>query len=112
MHDSCITLWIDLNVYFESLWISYLVLKSLLYWLNSILHIFRDYVNDCYTMVLIDIWSRGLDRPCLGKTNCTTPCNFGRQFIPTEDEYFSIDCVYPIKDIANPYLGKMGHTAS
>jgi hypothetical protein len=30
-------------------------------------------VNDCYTMVLIDIWSRGLDRPCLGKMDCTTP---------------------------------------
>jgi hypothetical protein len=36
----------------------------------------------------------------------------GRQFIPTEDGlYFSIDCVYPIQDIANPYLGKTGRTA-
>jgi hypothetical protein len=73
MHDGCITVRIDLNVYIQSLWISYLVLKSLLYWLNSILHTFCDYVNDCYTTVLIDIWSKGLDRPCLGNTDYTTP---------------------------------------
>jgi hypothetical protein len=73
MHDGCIIVRIDLNVYIQSLWISYLVLESLLYWLNSILHILCDYVNDCYTTVLIDMWLRGLDRPCLGKTDCTTP---------------------------------------
>jgi hypothetical protein len=28
--------------------------------------------------------------------------NLGRQFVPTEDElYYSIDCVYHIKDVAN-----------
>jgi hypothetical protein len=73
MHDDCITVRIDLNVYIQSLWVSYLVLESLLYGLNSILHILCDYVNDCHTTVLIDIWSRGLDRPCLGKADCTTP---------------------------------------
>jgi hypothetical protein len=31
MHDGCITVRIDLNVYIQSLWISYLVLESLLY---------------------------------------------------------------------------------
>jgi hypothetical protein len=40
-------------------------------------------------------------------------CNLGRQFVLTEDGlYYSINCVYPIKDIANPYLGKTGRTAS
>jgi hypothetical protein len=40
-------------------------------------------------------------------------CNLGRQFLPTEDVlYFFIDCVYPIKDVVNPYLGKKGRTAS
>jgi hypothetical protein len=29
--------------------------------------------------------------------------------VPTEDElYYSIDCMYSIKDVANPYLGKTG----
>jgi hypothetical protein len=67
MDDGCITMRIDINVYIKSLWISYLILKSLLYGLNSIHHIFYDYVNDCYTTVLIDVWLRGLDRPCIGK---------------------------------------------
>jgi hypothetical protein len=53
------------------IFVVYLVLESLLYWLNSIIHIFCDYMNDCYTTVLIDIWSIGLDRSCLGKTDCT-----------------------------------------
>jgi hypothetical protein len=40
-------------------------------------------------------------------------CNLGTRFIPTEDGlYFSIDCMYPIKDVANPCLGKTGRTAS
>jgi hypothetical protein len=40
-------------------------------------------------------------------------CNLGRQFEPTEDElFFFIDCVYPIKDVTNPYLGKTSRTAS
>jgi hypothetical protein len=72
MHGSCITVRIDLNVYIQSLWIYYIILESLLYWLNSILHILCDYVNDCHTMVLIDMGSRWLDRPCLEKTDCTT----------------------------------------
>jgi len=39
--------------------------------------------------------------------------NLGRQFIPTEDGlYYSIDCLYPIKDVANPYLRKTCRTAS
>jgi len=39
--------------------------------------------------------------------------NLGRQFVPTEDRlYYSIDCVYPIKDVVNPYLRKMSRTAS
>jgi hypothetical protein len=39
--------------------------------------------------------------------------NLGRQFVPTEDElYFFIDCMYPIRDIVDPYLGKTGRTTS
>jgi hypothetical protein len=33
--------------------------------------------------------------------------------MPTEDGlYYSIDLMSPIKGVANPCLGKMGHTAS
>jgi hypothetical protein len=33
--------------------------------------------------------------------------------VPTEDGlYYSIECVYPIKELDNPYEGKNGHTAS
>jgi hypothetical protein len=40
-------------------------------------------------------------------------CNLGRQFVPTEDGlYYSIAYVYSIKNVANPYLGKTGRTAS
>jgi hypothetical protein len=40
-------------------------------------------------------------------------CNLGRQFVPTEDGlYYSIDCVYPIKEVVNPCLGKTGRTTS
>jgi hypothetical protein len=32
--------------------------------------------------------------------------------VPIEDGlYYSIDCVYPIKDVANPCLGKTSRTA-
>jgi hypothetical protein len=40
-------------------------------------------------------------------------CNLGRQFVPIEDGlYFAIDCLYPIKGVANPYLEKTGRTTS
>jgi hypothetical protein len=33
--------------------------------------------------------------------------------MPTEDGlYYSIDCMYAIKDVANLYLGKTGRTVS
>jgi hypothetical protein len=33
--------------------------------------------------------------------------------VPTEDGlYYSIDCMYPIKELDNPYLEKMGYIAS
>jgi hypothetical protein len=33
--------------------------------------------------------------------------------VPTEDElYYYIDYMYPIKDVANPCLGKTGRTVS
>jgi hypothetical protein len=35
--------------------------------------IFFDYGNDGYAMVFFDTKSRGLDRPCLGKMDHTTP---------------------------------------
>jgi hypothetical protein len=34
---------------------------------------FMWYINDCYTTVLIDMLSIGLDEPCLGKANLSTP---------------------------------------
>jgi hypothetical protein len=40
-------------------------------------------------------------------------CNLGRHFVSTEDElYHFINCVYPIKEVANPYLRKTGCIAS
>lgn len=34
-------------------------------------------------------------------------------FVSTEDElYYSVDCMYPTKELDNPYLGKTGRIAS
>jgi hypothetical protein len=40
-------------------------------------------------------------------------CNLDRRSVPTEfGLYYSINYMYYIKDVANPYLGKTGRTAS
>ena len=40
-------------------------------------------------------------------------CNLGRQFMPTEDRlYYNLDCMYPIKELDNQCLEKIGRTAS
>jgi hypothetical protein len=36
-------------------------------------HIFCDYVNDGFTMVLMDTGLRGFDKPFLERINCFTP---------------------------------------
>jgi hypothetical protein len=43
-----------------------------LYWIQMII-IFCDHENDDYTTGLVDIWSKGLDKPSLGKTDRTVP---------------------------------------
>jgi hypothetical protein len=40
-------------------------------------------------------------------------CNLGKQFVPTEDGlHLFIDCMYPIKEFYNLYIGKTGRTTS
>jgi hypothetical protein len=73
MHDGCIKLRdLVLKFIFDHYEII-LVLESFLSLLNLIPFFFCDYMNDCYTMVLIDPRLRGFDKPCLGKTNYSSP---------------------------------------
>jgi hypothetical protein len=46
--------------------------KFFIDWTQAFIYL-CDYMNDCYVMILTDTWSIGLDRPCLGKMDCTTP---------------------------------------
>ena len=40
-------------------------------------------------------------------------CNFNRQSMPIKDGLLlSIDCMYPVKEFDNLYLGKTGRVAS
>ena len=40
-------------------------------------------------------------------------CNLGRKSMPTEDGlHLFIECMYPVKEFYNLYLGKTGRAAS